>query len=296
MSRPRRQLSRLGGLLRVQDRLGDHRRGDLDLPRARAQTSELLGDRVLHVGRVGRHGRLPQHPAQVVGRQQVLDRHAALLGERRDQRARRGQARRRHRVALGPHPRAPAGRRSGSSAGAARCRAAPRRRTEGGEPLVGVAARAAAVEARGVEQRGGVGGHRVGGRDQRGVGDQPPGRGVALRGDLVACGPELAYGGQGAPALGLVDARTYAATGPVAAAGRGRSGARTPPAAQPSLPDSTSSAAITSRSSTSTSTSRAAYSSHGCGSGRVDQSTAECSLRIERPRITSTSVARPTRG
>ena len=40
----------------------------------------------------------------------------------------------------------------------------------------------------------------------RRVGDQPARGGVALGGDLVAGRPELAYGGQGAPPLGLVDA------------------------------------------------------------------------------------------
>ena len=50
--------------------------------------------------------------------------------------------------------------------------------------------------------------------------------------------------------------------------------------AHSSLPASTSWAASASRSSTSTSTSRAAYSSHGSGSGRFDQSTAECSFFI----------------
>ncbi|KRB78016.1 hypothetical protein ASE01_07550 [Nocardioides sp. Root190] len=66
--------------------------------------------------------------------------------------------------------------------------------------------------------------------------------------------------------------------------------------AQSALPVSSSWAARMLRSSTSTSTSRAAYSSHGSGSGRVDQSTAECSFRSWRSSRTSTSVARPTRG
>ena len=48
--------------------------------------------------------------------------------------------------------------------------------------------------------------------------------------------------------------------------------------AQPSLPASASSASMIALSSASGSTSSAAYSSHGAGSGRVDQSTAECSL------------------
>ena len=55
-------------------------------------------------------------------------------------------------------------------------------------------------------------------------------------------------------------------------------------------------ASSASRSSTSTSTSRAAYSSHGSGSGRVDQSTAECSFFIRQPSSVSTRVASPTRG
>ncbi len=67
-------------------------------------------------------------------------------------------------------------------------------------------------------------------------------------------------------------------------------------AAQKSLPASTSSRASTSRSSMSTSTSRAAYSSHGAGSGRVDQSTAECSFFIRWPSSVSTREASPTRG
>ena len=50
--------------------------------------------------------------------------------------------------------------------------------------------------------------------------------------------------------------------------------------AHSSLPASTSCWASASRSSTRSSTSRAAYSSHGSGSGRVDQSAAECSFFI----------------
>ncbi len=66
--------------------------------------------------------------------------------------------------------------------------------------------------------------------------------------------------------------------------------------AQVVLPVSSSSAMSASRSSSSTSTSKAAYTNHGSGSGRVDQSTAECSLRIRRPTMVSTKVANPTRG
>ena len=66
--------------------------------------------------------------------------------------------------------------------------------------------------------------------------------------------------------------------------------------AHSSLPASCSSRASTSRSSISTSTSSAAYSSQGPGSGRVDQSAAECSFFIRYPSSVSTSVARPTRG
>lgn len=66
--------------------------------------------------------------------------------------------------------------------------------------------------------------------------------------------------------------------------------------AQSSLPCRSSSFSSASRRSTSSSTSRAAYRSHGSGSGRVDQSTAEWPFSSTKPSTFSTIAPRPTRG
>ncbi len=169
---------------------------------------QLEAHGLLEVGRVG-GGRLPQHAAQVVGGQEVLDRHVVLLGEGGDQRACRGETRRRDRVTLGPDP----GRRRAVVTDGQRRELVVGQlpgAVDGRQPAVGVAAGTTTVEAGRVEQTGRVGRHRVGGGDQRRVGDEPPGRGVAACGDLVTGLPQLADRRERAAALGLVDARRTA--------------------------------------------------------------------------------------
>ncbi len=66
--------------------------------------------------------------------------------------------------------------------------------------------------------------------------------------------------------------------------------------AHSSFPCRSSSFSSASRRSTSSSTSRAAYRSHGSGSGRVDQSTAECPFSRTNPSTLSTIAPSPTLG
>ena len=227
---------------------------------------------------VAGRGRRPEGAAQVVGGEQVLDRQVVLLGELGELAARASASRRaatgsfsaQARGSGGPSPR---GARVGRSASGS-----SRASVERGDPAAGVALGAAAVEALGGEQRRLVGRHRRGGGDDRGVGEDPARGDVALarrsrRGSPTGRGRRPGRGGRG-PGAG----RTYGATPRRAGWARSRAGASNSWRAHSSLPAASSSAASASRSSTSTSTSRAAYSSHGSGSGRVDQSTAECSL------------------
>ncbi len=66
-------------------------------------------------------------------------------------------------------------------------------------------------------------------------------------------------------------------------------------AANAVLPASASCSTRMSRTSIRYSTSSAAYSSHACGRGRVDQSDAECAFARVTPRVSSTTAPRPTR-
>ena len=225
-------------------------------------------------------GRLPHHPADGVGRQQVLHRQLVLLGELGSCPSRASVRR-----AAATGSRSAQARGGGGPSCAVRARAGRPRASRGlGAAPPPTGRRSARRRGRGspwcASRSERVGRHRVGGRHDRGVGDDPAGRDVAGAGDLVAGLPQLADGGERAPAADPVqpggtaprlDARTAGAN---AAQVRRTPGAPTRPCRPPRAR-----AASTSRSSTSTSTSSAAYSSHGSGSGRVDQSTAECSLR-----------------
>ena len=134
------------------------------------------------------------------------------------------------------------------------------------------------------------------GDDDRGVRDDPARGDVAALRDLVAGLPQLLDHAEASGAHGPGAAPTYDATRRPAVSGRTRAGRRTPGAPTRPCRPPTSSACRASRSSTRTSTSSAAYSSQAAGSGRVDQSAAECSFFIRWPSTVSTSVARPTRG
>ena len=118
-----------------------------------------------------------------------------VLGDGSHRLARERQPARRDRVLLGPGARQ---RRPVPARGAGRQVGLVHRLhlAQGAHPAGGVALGAAAVEALGGEQRRAVARHRLGGGHDRGVGDDPAGRHVALRGDLVAGLPQGAYGAQ----------------------------------------------------------------------------------------------------
>ena len=126
-----------------------------------------------------------------------------------------------------------------------------------------------------------VGEHR---RDERAVGHEPAGRDILLAGVVLARGPQLAcHGERLAAAHGVEAAQPPPGLSARRAWARAPARPGTPRRRTRSCPAPTSSAASASRTSTRCSTSSAAYSSHDCGSGRVDQSDAECAFASVMP-------------
>ena len=209
-----------------------------------------------------------------------------------------------------PGPR-PAGRRrpgrgrpSGSPAAARptapRSAAARRRAAAGARPprrTTGGAAGSCCRPEKTGSRRQVLGRRRVGDRggDDRAVRQHPAGRDVPLPGQRVPGLPQRPDRGQRPRGRAPGGCRRCAATArPAAAAGERRRPRRTPPAPSPACPVAASSASSRSRSSTSTSTSSAAYASQARGSGRVDQSAAECPFSRVSPSSRSTIAPSPT--
>ena len=156
--------------------------------------------------RVPGGGRGPQHPAQVVGGEHVLDRQPLLLGQLAERRAGQAEPAGGDRVAVGPG----AGeRRSVGAGGAGRQLGLVHRRDrpERGDPARGVALRAAAVEPLHGQQGVPVGGHGLGGGDDRRVGDDPARGDVAALGELVADLPQGSHRTQATAAADPVHPR-----------------------------------------------------------------------------------------
>ncbi len=244
-----------------------------------------------------RVGRLRWRPAQAperVGLEHVLDRHGVPLGELLHDGARRlepcrgtGSRSAHARGGGGASVRGPrvvgralAGRASAAST--ARCQYAARRRVPC--PRTAGARRAGPPCAAAPRPR-----RRSRGRAGRARGDVP------RPGGRVAGLPQAPDDGEPARSRSVCvpDVRRHGS-------GRGAGGpavrtASNSCAAHSDLPASSSRSPSAWRSGTSTSTSSAAYRSQSSGSGRVDQSTAECSLARPSPSTSATTAARPTR-
>ena len=246
---------------------------------------------------VGSAGGVPRDATQVVGREQVLDRHVDLLGDLGDGRLREPQARVGLGVARSPRRAAAAASRSAPARRAARSSARPR--------SIADHHRSSSDAARAPGELAQVG-EGAPGRRQRlrataridAVGHQcAPVRCRVPTRERVAGEPQLAGDGEVAWAAHRRGCRRGGATARQPGGFASRcSTASNSWAARSALPVSTRRSTSRSRTSTRSSTSSAAYFSQDCGSGRVDQSAAECSFASLMSSSSSTTDASPTRG